>query len=41
MKQPAYDFKFAKIIRWLKANGLEMHTPGNGVTYVCPRRKAS
>lgn len=36
--QPAYDFQFAKIIQWLKANGLEMHTPRRGETYVCPKR---
>jgi len=39
MTQPAYDFTYAKIIRWLQAHGLEMHTPRRGETYVCPKRQ--
>ena len=30
VKQPAYDFEFAKLCKWLKENGLVMFTDING-----------
>lgn len=33
-----YDAFFGKLIRWLAAHDLEMHTPRKGETYVCKRR---
>lgn len=38
MNVPLRDIIFGKIIRWLQANGLEMHTDRNGNTWVCPKQ---
>jgi hypothetical protein len=34
----ADDAFFGKLVRWLAAHDLEMHTPQRGETYVCKRR---
>lgn len=34
----ADDAFFGKLVRWLAAHDLEMHTPQRGETYVCKRQ---